>query len=51
MNGDPTLERIARGNGLALCAAGPWIARHAAVLERIVTDAEKLGGGRVKQLR
>jgi phospholipid/cholesterol/gamma-HCH transport system permease protein len=46
VNGDPTLERIARGNGLALCAAGPWIARHAAVLEEIVTDAEKLGGSR-----
>ena len=46
MNGDPTLEQIARGNGLALCAAGPWIARHAAVLEEIVTDAEKLGGSR-----
>ena len=46
MNGDPTLERIARGSGLALCAAGPWIARHAAVLEEIVTDAEKLGGTR-----
>ena len=24
------------------CAAGPWIARHAQVLEEIVTDAEKL---------
>jgi phospholipid/cholesterol/gamma-HCH transport system permease protein len=46
VNGDPTLERIARGNGLALAAAGPWIARHAAVLEEIVTDAEKLGGTR-----
>jgi len=46
VNGDPTLERIARGSGLALCAAGPWIARHAAVLEEIVTDAEKLGGSR-----
>ena len=46
LNGDPTLERIARGNGLALCAGGAWIARHAAVLEEIVTDAEKLGGSR-----
>lgn len=46
LKGDPTLERIARGNGLALAAAGPWIARHAAVLEEIVTDAERLGGGR-----
>ena len=42
MNGDPTLERIARGNGLALCAAGSWTARFAPVLEQIVADAEKL---------
>ena len=46
MNGEPTLERIARGSGLALSAAGPWIALHAAALEEIVTDAEKLGGSR-----
>ena len=46
MSGNPTLERIARGNGLALCAAGPWIARFAASLEAIVADAEKLAGSR-----
>ena len=46
MSGDPTLERIARGNGLALCAAGSWTARFAPVLERMVADAEKLGGSR-----
>src|SRR5258707_5597259 len=46
VNGDPTLERIAQGNGLALCAAGPWIARFAPLLERIVADAEKLTGSR-----
>ena len=46
MNGDPTLERIARGSGLALCAAGPWTARYAPVLEQIVTEAEKLTGSR-----
>ena len=46
MNGDPTLERIAQGNGLALCAAGSWTARHAPVLERMVADAEKLTGSR-----
>ncbi|MFL5142461.1 MAG: MlaE family lipid ABC transporter permease subunit [Microvirga sp.] len=46
MNGDPTLERIAQGSGLALCAAGPWTARYAPVLEQIVTDAEKLTGSR-----
>ncbi len=46
MNGDPTLERIARGNALALCAAGPWIASFAPLLETIVSDAEKLAGSR-----
>jgi phospholipid/cholesterol/gamma-HCH transport system permease protein len=46
VNGDPTLERIARGNGLALCAAGSWTARFAPVLEAIVADAEKLTGSR-----
>ncbi|MGA7994656.1 MAG: ABC transporter permease, partial [Bradyrhizobium sp.] len=46
MSGDPTLERIARGNGLALCAAGSWTARFAPDLERLVCDAEKLGGTR-----
>ena len=46
MNGDPTLERIAQGNGLALCAAGPWIASFAPLLELIVADAEKLAGSR-----
>src|SRR5258708_6927368 len=46
VNGHPTLERIARGSGLAPCAAGPWTARYAPVLEQIVTDAEKLTGSR-----
>ena len=46
MSGDPTLERIARGNGLALCAAGSWTARFAPDLEQIVADAEKLAGSR-----
>ena len=46
VSGDPTLERIAKGNGLALCAAGAWTARFAPVLERMVADAEKLAGGR-----
>jgi phospholipid/cholesterol/gamma-HCH transport system permease protein len=44
VNGDPTLERIARGSGLALCAAGPWTARFAAELEQMVSDAEALRG-------
>src|SRR6267154_3316320 len=44
--GDPTLERIAQGNGLALCAGGSWTARFAPVLEQMVADAEKLTGSR-----
>src|SRR4030088_3558419 len=46
VNGDPTLERIARGNGLRLCAAGSWTARFAPDLEQLVGDAEKLTGSR-----
>jgi phospholipid/cholesterol/gamma-HCH transport system permease protein len=45
VNGDPTLEQIARANGLALCAAGAWTARHAPQLEQMVSNAEKLTGG------
>jgi len=44
VNGDPTLERIAKGSGLALCAAGPWIARFATELEQMVSAAEGLKG-------
>nr|WP_155262448.1 ABC transporter permease [Bradyrhizobium sp. BR2003] len=40
------MERIAQGEGLALCAAGNWTARFAPALERIVSDAEKLRGSR-----
>src|SRR5436853_3899544 len=46
VNSDPTLERIAQGNGLALCAAGSWTARFAPMLEQMVADAEKLSGSR-----
>ncbi|MCA1413862.1 ABC transporter permease [Bradyrhizobium sp. NBAIM20] len=42
MSGDPKLERIAKGNALALCATGTWTASFAPVLERMVADAEKL---------
>jgi phospholipid/cholesterol/gamma-HCH transport system permease protein len=45
LNGDPKLERIAKGNALALCATGTWTASFAPVLERMVADAEKLAGG------
>ncbi|HET7886987.1 MAG TPA: STAS domain-containing protein, partial [Bradyrhizobium sp.] len=44
MSGDPTLERIAKGGALALCAAGPWTARFASELEQMVADAERLKG-------
>jgi len=46
VNGDPTLERIARGNGLALYAGGSWTAGFASQLEEIVADAERLTGSR-----
>jgi phospholipid/cholesterol/gamma-HCH transport system permease protein len=46
VSGDPKLERIAQGNGLALCAAGSWTAGFAPALEQIVADAEKLTGSR-----
>ncbi len=46
MSGDPTLQRIAQGNALALLAAGSWTARFAPDLERMVSDAEKLAGSR-----
>jgi phospholipid/cholesterol/gamma-HCH transport system permease protein len=46
VNGNPTLQPVAGDNGLALCAAGAWIARFAPVLEQLVADAEKLTGSR-----
>ena len=46
MNADPTLERIPRGNALALCATGSWTAGFAPRLERLVADAEKLASTR-----
>jgi phospholipid/cholesterol/gamma-HCH transport system permease protein len=46
LDGEPTLERIAQGNGLALCAAGSWTARYAGDLEQLVGEAEKLQGSR-----
>ncbi len=46
LNGDPTLERIARGNALALQATGSWTAGFAPLLERMVAEAERLAGSR-----
>jgi phospholipid/cholesterol/gamma-HCH transport system permease protein len=40
------LEQIAKGDGLALCAAGSWTARFAPALEKLVGEAEKLTGSR-----
>lgn len=50
MDGGPTLEQIAKGDGLALCAAGSWTARFAPDLEKIVADAERLTGTRANIL-
>ena len=38
----PTLEKIDKGDQLALCAAGAWTATSASALEKLVADAEKL---------
>jgi phospholipid/cholesterol/gamma-HCH transport system permease protein len=46
LDGGPTLARIARGNGLALCAAGSWTAHFAPDIEALVSEAEKLTGSR-----
>src|SRR3954454_3361802 len=46
LDGGPSLERIAQGSGLALCAAGSWTARFAGELERLVGEAEQLQGSR-----
>src|SRR5689334_5699382 len=46
LSGDPKLERIAKGNALALCATGTWTASFAPVLERMVAEAEQLAGSR-----
>jgi phospholipid/cholesterol/gamma-HCH transport system permease protein len=46
VDGGPTLEGIARGDGFALCAAGSWTAGFAPALEQMVGEAEKLTGSR-----
>src|ERR1700693_2582340 len=46
VSSDPTLEERARGNGLALGAAGSWTAGFAPRLESMVAAAEKLAGTR-----
>ena len=42
MNGNPTLEQIPVGAGLALRAAGQWTVHHAPDLEKIIEDTERL---------
>lgn len=44
MNGNPTLEQVNVGAGLALRAAGQWTVHHAPDLEKIVEDTERLKG-------
>ena len=46
MNGEPTLDQIPRGEGLALRATGSWTARFAPILEQIVLKAEEQTGSR-----
>ena len=45
MNGNPTLEQVPVGAGLALRAAGQWTVQYAPDLEKIVEDTEKRNGG------
>ena len=42
MNGNPTLEQVNVGAGLALRATGQWTVHHAPDLEKIVEDTERL---------
>ena len=46
MNGNPTLEQVTVGAGLALRAAGQWTVHHAPDLEKIVEATEKRNGGK-----
>lgn len=46
MNGNPTLEQVTFGAGLALRAAGQWTVHHAPDLEKIVEATEKRNGGK-----
>lgn len=45
MSGGPTLEQVTYPDGVAFRAAGPWIARNASDLERMVARAEQAAGG------
>ncbi len=45
MNGNPTLEQVTVGAGLALRATGQWTVHYAPDLEKIVEDTEKRNGG------
>lgn len=42
MSGGPTLEQVTYPDGIAFRASGPWIARHAPDLERMVAKAEQM---------
>lgn len=44
LNGNPALEQVNVGAGLALRATGQWTVHHAPDLEKIVEDTERLKG-------
>jgi len=46
LNGNPTLEQVTVGAGLALRAAGQWTVHHAPDLEKIIEATEKRNGGK-----
>ncbi|MGP8121952.1 MAG: MlaE family lipid ABC transporter permease subunit [Xanthobacteraceae bacterium] len=50
MSGEPVLERVTVGGGVALRASGIWTAQYADAIERMVDDAEKLERGQAAVL-
>ncbi len=48
MDSGPKLDRLALGSGVALRAAGSWIALHASDLEKLVGEAEKLDAAKAR---
>jgi phospholipid/cholesterol/gamma-HCH transport system permease protein len=46
LSAEPTLERVAQGAGVALCASGNWTAQHARALERLIDTVGKAEQGR-----
>jgi len=50
VSGEPVLERVTVGGGVALRASGVWTAQYAAVIERMVDTAEKGARGQAAVL-